>query len=73
MGEIKPDDMILEIGPGKGALTEKLLENAKIVIAIEKDNELFEFLKIKFKKEIEEKKLILIKNDILKFEIARQD
>ena len=27
-GEIKKDDVILEIGPGKGALTEKLLECA---------------------------------------------
>src|SRR3989339_428220 len=25
-GEIKPDDVILEIGPGKGVLTKKLLE-----------------------------------------------
>jgi 16S rRNA (adenine1518-N6/adenine1519-N6)-dimethyltransferase len=51
-GEIKPNDIILEIGPGKGALTEKLLEKAGQVIAVEKDRELFEFLKIKFEKEI---------------------
>src|SRR3989339_2248905 len=64
-GEIKPDDVILEIGPGKGALTKKLLENAGLVIAVEKDRELFEFLKIKFEKEIENKKLILLNEDIL--------
>src|SRR3989339_1224628 len=69
-GEIKPDDVILEIGPGKGALTKKLLENAGLVIAVEKDRELFEFLKIKFEKEIENKKLILLNEDILQFEIA---
>ena len=51
-GEIKPDDVILEIGPGKGALTEKLLEKSNTVIAVEKDWELFGFLKEKFKKEI---------------------
>ena len=27
-GEIKKDDIILEIGPGKGVLTEKFLEKA---------------------------------------------
>ena len=27
-GEVKKDDVILEIGPGKGVLTEKLLEYA---------------------------------------------
>lgn len=64
-GEIKNGDVILEIGPGKGALTKKLLENAGLVIAVEKDNELFEFLKTKFEKEIENKKLILLNEDIL--------
>src|SRR3990167_8928277 len=59
-GEIKSDDVILEIGPGKGALTSKLLEKAKTVIAIEKDRELFEFLKIKFEKEIKMNTLILV-------------
>ena len=59
-GEIKKDDVILEIGPGKGKLTEKLLEYAGLVVAVEKDCELFEFLKIKFEKEIIEKKLILL-------------
>lgn len=78
-GEISLEDVILEIGPGKGALTEKLLsaistsykeadgEKSGYVIAIEKDHELFEFLKEKFKKEILENKLILIKEDILNF------
>lgn len=76
-GEILTNDIILEIGPGKGALTEKLLsaisashkkadrEKVGKVIAIEKDHELFEFLKIKFEKEIKNKKLILIQGDIL--------
>ena len=70
-GEIKTDDAILEIGPGKGALTEKLLERARVVIAVEKDYELFGFLKMKFAKEIAEKKLILLNEDILEFDIER--
>lgn len=68
-GEIKPDDIILEIGPGKGALTEKLLECADLVVAVEKDRELFEFLKNKFEKEIVEEKLILLNEDILEFNV----
>ena len=68
-GEISSDDIILEIGPGKGALTEKLLEKAGIVIAVEKDNNLFYFLKEKFSKEIEAKKLLLLNEDILKYNL----
>ncbi len=66
-GEITKNDTILEIGPGKGVLTEKLLENAGKVIAIEKDNDLFEFLQVKFNKEIVKNRLILVKDDILEF------
>ena len=72
-GEIKPNDIILEIGPGKGALTEKLLEKAGYVIAIEKDKDLYELLKIKFAKEIENKKFILVNDDILKLQITNYE
>ena len=57
VGEIKNSDTILEIGPGKGALTAKLLENAGLVIAIEKDRDLLETLREKFAQEIKTKKL----------------
>ena len=70
-GEIKKDDVILEIGPGKGALTKKLLEHAGLVIAVEKDRELFEFLKEKFAEEIKLSSLILVHDDILKFDITK--
>jgi len=70
-GEIKTDDVILEIGPGKGTLTEKLLEKSSFVIAVEKDYELFEFLKNKFEKEIKKGSLVLINDDILKFDIEK--
>jgi 16S rRNA (adenine1518-N6/adenine1519-N6)-dimethyltransferase len=62
------DDVILEIGPGKGALTEKLLMSSGKVIAVEKDDVLFEFLSNKFKHEILNKKLDLIHGDILDFD-----
>jgi 16S rRNA (adenine1518-N6/adenine1519-N6)-dimethyltransferase len=66
-GHINPDDTILEIGPGKGVLTEKLLEKAGKVIAIEKDLELISFLNEKFANEISSKKLLILNEDILEF------
>ncbi len=71
-GEIDPYDVILEIGPGKGALTEKLLEKSNCVIAIEKDRNLVEFLKEKFSKEISEKKLVLLEENILDFNVTEK-
>lgn len=64
-GELTTGDTVLEIGPGKGALTEQLLANSLQVIAIEKDRELVEFLQNKFANEIKNKKLILIEGDCL--------
>ena len=59
--EIK-DKEILEIGPGTGNLTNFILKKKpKKVFCIEKDNQLIDVLKNKFKNEI-----ILINNDILK-------
>lgn len=66
-GEIHADTIVLEIGPGKGALTEKLIFFAAKVIAIEKDDSLYEFLKDKFKDAIAAGKLDLIHGDILDF------
>lgn len=67
-GNIHKDDVVLEIGPGKGVLTEKLLELAGKVITIEKDVELIPLLQEKFKKEIEEEKLIILQKDVLLFD-----
>jgi len=66
-GELTKNDIVLEIGPGKGVLTEKLLENAGKVIAIEKDNALFAFLGEKFEEFIQNGQLILENKDILEF------
>lgn len=67
-GEINETDIILEIGPGKGALTTKLLLEAKKVLAIEKDRELFELLKEKYSDEIKSGRLELLNEDILEIE-----
>ncbi len=43
--EINENDLILEIGPGLGALTESLVQDAESVIAVEKDRGLARTLK----------------------------
>ena len=70
-GDISKNDLILEIGPGKGVLTEKILIKAKKVIIVEKDTLLCGLLKDKFAKAISEKKLILYEGDILDFDIKK--
>lgn len=69
---IQKGDIIIEIGPGKGALTEEILlkcrsEDAKL-IAIEKDDRLIEFLKDKFVDYIN-KEFYIINQDILQINI----
>ncbi len=70
---LKENDNVLEIGPGKGILTEKILEKVKKVIIIEKDTRLIEFLNEKFKKDIKNKKLKIIEGDILDFDIKKDN
>ncbi|WP_420265253.1 16S rRNA (adenine(1518)-N(6)/adenine(1519)-N(6))-dimethyltransferase RsmA [Candidatus Magnetominusculus dajiuhuensis] len=47
--DVSPDDVVVEIGPGTGSLTEKLIDRAKKVIAIELDVSLYERLKGRFR------------------------
>lgn len=68
-GDIKETDTILEIGPGKGALTEKLIETGAKIICVEKDRELIPFLEEKFKSSISKKQLEIVEADILEFKI----
>lgn len=66
-GEVSDKSIVLEIGPGKGALTEALLRTGARVIAIEKDDRAIPFLQNKFEKEIKSGQLELIHQDILDF------
>lgn len=70
-GEVNNEDIILEIGPGKGALTDKLVKKAGRVIAVEKDDALSQFLMEKFKEEIKNEKLEIINDDILKIDVEK--
>lgn len=62
------DDVVLEIGPGLGVLTEELIPFVGKVIAVEKDDLLFQELRIKLSNAIENGKLDLLHDDILKFD-----
>ena len=68
--QIKIGDTILEIGPGTGTLTEKLLATSCQLTAVEKDDDLYELLKEKFQKEILSGQLNLIHDDILNFQTS---
>lgn len=67
-GAVTHGDTILEIGPGKGFLTKALLESAKSVVAVEKDERMCEYLADNFTKEVEAGKLKLICGDILGYQ-----
>lgn len=65
---VTKEDTVLEIGPGTGLLTRELLNTAQRVYAVETDAELIPELSETFAKEIAEKRLILIEEDIRKFD-----
>jgi len=69
-GDVHADDVVVEIGPGEGVLTERLLQLAGKVIAIEKDDDLAKKLEEKFSTEIAQGKLELLHQDVLDFDFA---
>src|SRR3989344_5100809 len=64
--EVEPEDIIIEVGPGTGNLTEKLAKKADQVIAIEKDRRLIELLKEKFK----DSNIEIVEGDALEVDIG---
>ncbi len=46
--DIQPDEQVLEIGPGLGALTERIIPRSKSVTCIEKDPTMAKYLKSRF-------------------------
>jgi len=64
--KISKKDVVLEVGPGKGILTELLAEKAKKVVAVEIDEKLIKKLKEKLPNNIE-----LIHNDVLKVDFNK--
>jgi 16S rRNA (adenine1518-N6/adenine1519-N6)-dimethyltransferase len=65
---IKPTDVVLEIGPGRGELTSLIAQVAKQLYAVELDPDLYKHLKVAFKGQ---DKVRLINKDILDFDIEQ--
>ncbi len=59
---------IVEIGPGRGALTAHLLARAERVVAIEIDPVLVQYLRAKFR---DEERLTIVEADVLKADLAQ--
>lgn len=66
--ELESDEIVLEIGPGKGVLTQFLLEKAAKVYGVELDRDLCSHLKVKFK---DKGNFEIINQDILKFDLKK--
>lgn len=65
--DLKTDDLVLEIGPGEGILTEELAKKSGQVVAVEIDKNLFANLKNKFR---DKKNITFINDDILKINLS---
>ncbi len=67
---ITPSDTIVEIGPGKGALTRLLLETGARVIAFELDERMIDYLHDELSEYIQRGQLKLIHQDVLDSDMA---
>lgn len=67
-GRVEASDVVLEIGPGEGVLTEALLATGAKVVAVEKDSDLIPILSKRFAAELASGQLRLIEADVLEFD-----
>lgn len=65
-------ELVLEIGPGEGVLTEELLAAGALVIAVETDERCMVLLQDRFKDAIAAKKLTLLEGDIRNEEVIQE-
>lgn len=65
--QVRPDEILLEVGPGQGALTSMLVERAKRVVAVELDHEMARTLPERVRSD----RLTVIERDILRVDLAR--
>ncbi|CAA6673644.1 unnamed protein product [Spirodela intermedia] len=70
---IKPTDVVLEIGPGTGNLTKKLLEAAKSVVAVEIDPRMVLELQRRFQGTAHSTRLKVINGDVLRCDLPYFD
>lgn len=68
---IANEDLIIEIGPGLGVLTKRLLEKCNNVIAVELDTRMIKILQDRFCINIQNNELEIIYKDILKVDLNK--
>ncbi|CAH8281107.1 unnamed protein product [Arabidopsis lyrata] len=71
--DVRPTDTVLEIGPGTGNLTMKLLEAAQDVVAVELDKRMVEILRKRVSDHGFAHKLTIIQKDVLKTDFPQFD
>ncbi|CAN6909400.1 unnamed protein product [Brassica oleracea] len=71
--DVRPTDTVLEIGPGTGNLTMKLLEAAQHVVAVELDKRMVEILRARVSDHALQHKLTIIQKDVLKTDFPEFD
>jgi 16S rRNA (adenine1518-N6/adenine1519-N6)-dimethyltransferase len=64
---LKPDDVVVEIGAGAGALTPRIAQRVRHVIAVEKDTGLVEFLREDL---AEWRGIEIVEGDFLEYDLA---
>ncbi|KAK7203089.1 Dimethyladenosine transferase [Myxozyma melibiosi] len=71
--DIKPSDIVLEVGPGTGNLTVRILEKARKVIAAEMDPRMAAEVTKRVQGKPEQKKLEVILGDVIKADLPYFD
>lgn len=71
--QIKPSDIVLEVGPGTGNLTVKILEQARKVVAVEMDPRMAAELTKRVHGTPQQKKLDILLGDFMKTELPYFD
>ncbi len=66
--DLTKEDIVLEIGSGKGDLTAQLAQSAKVVYAVEIDRRMYPFLQLALG---DNSNCQIIKSDILKFDLSK--
>lgn len=66
-GEVTKSDTVLEVGPGRGSLTELLAKSARKVIAVETDQDLLPGLRAHF---ATAENIDILEGDILQFDLS---
>ncbi|PBP21709.1 dimethyladenosine transferase dimethyltransferase [Diplocarpon rosae] len=70
---LKPTDIVLEVGPGTGNLTVRILEKAKKVIAVELDPRMAAEVTKRVQGKPEQKRLEVLLGDVIKTELPHFD